>query len=404
VRRSHHALGLRRIEVRAAVRDHPVGAVFRWPLPLDRDDRVHLYTAGDGQVGYVSMSASATLGNMARRAGLRLAIGLLAVAIVLMTGWGALAIYYSDVMSATVRTGLSAGFLVVTVLVFACVRPRRYGVLVFLLGFTVLVGWWVSIPPSNSRDWQPDVAVLAGARIEGGRLRVENVRNNEYRTEADYTPRYETRVFDLARLRSVDLFVSTWGSPLIAHTILSFGFAGDTYLAISIETRKTHGEDYSAVKGFFKQYELIYVVADERDVVRLRTNFRGEQVVLYRLRTTPSVGRRVLLDYLRRVNRLRDHPEWYNALTHNCTTAIRGHMVPHIDHPGSILSWKILLNGYLDELLYERQSVDVRLPLAQLRARGHINARARDADGDPAFSVRIREGVPTPPRGTAASR
>jgi Domain of unknown function (DUF4105) len=350
------------------------------------------------------MSPSATRQSVAGRFARRLAIGLLAVAIVLMTGWGALAIYYSGVSSAAARTGLSVGFVVATVLVIAGIRPRRVGVLVFLLGFTVLAVWWARIPPSNARDWQPDVAVLAGARIEGTRLTVENVRNNAYRTETDYTARYETRVFDLAGLRSVDLFVSTWGSPLIAHTILSFGFAGDTYLAISIETRKTRGEDYSAVKGFFKQYELIYVVADERDVVRLRTNFRGEQVVLYRLRTTPSVGRRVLLDYLRRVNRLRDHPEWYNALTHNCTTAIRGHVVPYIDRPGPILSWKILLNGYLDELLYERQSIDVRLPLAELRARGHINARAREADGDPAFSARIREGVPTPLRGTAASR
>ena len=126
----------------------------------------------------------------------------------------------------------------------------------------------------------------------------------------------------------MDLFLVVWGSPLIAHTIMSFGFDDGRYLAMSIETRKEKGEEYSAVGGFFKQYELIYVVADERDVVRLRTNYRGEEVYLYRLRESPEIARPMFLEYLRHVNRLRDRPEWYNALTHNCTTAIRGHVQP----------------------------------------------------------------------------
>jgi hypothetical protein len=172
---------------------------------------------------------------------------------------------------------------------------------------------------------------------------------------------------------------------------MSFGFDGANYLAISIETRKSKGEDYSAIKGFFKQYELVYVVADERDVVRLRTNYRGEDVYLYRLRASPALAREVLLDYLKEVNRLADRPQWYNALTHNCTTAVRGHVQPYAP---SAWSWKVYLNGFLDEMIYERGVVDTTLTLEVLRERSRINTRAKIADRDPEFSQKIRAGMP----------
>ena len=189
--------------------------------------------------------------------------------------------------------------------------------------FVVVVAAWLAIPPSNTRDWQPDVATLAFADIHGDRVIVHNVRNAEYRTETDYTVRLEDRALDLSQLRSLDVFLVHWGSRLIAHTIMSWGFEGDRYLAISIETRKEKGEQYSALRGFFRQYELVFVVADERDVVRLRTNVRGEDVHVYRLDVPPEDARRLLLRYLQEINQLREHPEWYNALTDNCTTAIQ---------------------------------------------------------------------------------
>jgi Domain of unknown function (DUF4105) len=317
--------------------------------------------------------------------------GLLWLSLLALTAWSSLAIYYSDLRSASLRAALAVAFLAGAAAVLVWVRPwRRAGLLLLAAGGAVLV-WWLFIPPSNDRDWQPDVAVLASARREGERVTIENVRNNEYRTETDYTPRFETRTYDLAALRTADLFIAQWGSPLIAHTIMSFGFDDGRHLAISIETRKSKGEDYSAVKGFFKQYELIYVVADERDVVRLRTNYRGEDVFLYRLRASPESVRQVFLDYLEEINRLADRPQWYNALTHNCTTAIRGHVQPYA---GGGWSWKIYLNGYLDELIYDRGAVDTTLTLDVLRDRSRINTRAKIADRDPEFSRRIREGMP----------
>jgi Domain of unknown function (DUF4105) len=310
--------------------------------------------------------------------GVRIARGLILLALAGVVGWSALAIYYSNLPWPLARVVASGAFVVFALAALAAVRPLRRGAIVVLSGFLVVLVWFFLIPPSNDRDWQKDVAVLTRARVDGDRVTIENVRNNEYRTETDYTPRYETRTYDLRALRSLDLYLVYWGSPLIAHTILSFVFDGDRYLAVSIETRKNGDEAYSAVRGFFRQYELFYVVADERDVVRLVA--------------TPAFAREVLLDYLKTVNNLGERPQWYNALTHNCTTAVRGHMVPYVKD--AVWSWKILLNGKLDELLYAIGAVRQDLPLAELRARGHVNDRARAAERDPDFSRRIREGMP----------
>jgi Domain of unknown function (DUF4105) len=315
-----------------------------------------------------------------------------ALALIGGTAWGALAIYYCAPGPRTLRGTLALGLVAATAALALLVRPRRRGVLAAAGLLAAVAAWWLAIPPALHRDWQPDVAALPWAEIEGDAVTVHNVRNNDYRSEQDYSVRYEDRRLALSDLRSLDLFLSYWGSPAIAHTIASFGFADGQQLAISIETRKEKGEEYSAVKGFFKQYELIFVVADERDVIRLRTNHRGEDVYLYRLRARPAVARRLLLSYLGEINRLRERPEWYNALTHNCTTAIRG-LAP----PGTVARWphwKVFLNGHLDELMYDRGVVDRSLPFTELRARSRVSHRAQAADQALDFSRRIREGLP----------
>lgn len=255
--------------------------------------------------------------------------------------------------------------------------------------------WRFSLRPSNSRDWQPDVARVATAEIRGDHVTVGNVRNFRYRSAADFDERWEERRLDLGKLNGLDIFVSHWGAPLIAHTIMSWSFADGRHLAISVETRKTRGQEYSMIAGFFRQYELIYVAADERDVVKLRTNIRGEDVYLYRLRTTQRAAKILLLDYLEAMNALSREPRWYNALLTNCTTAIRRRVI----HSGGRmpLSWKLLANAYLPELLYERGSFDAGRPFAELRAMSRINDRARAADAAEDFSTRIRAGLPMPP-------
>ena len=317
----------------------------------------------------------------------------LSVLLVVTLAWGALAIYYSYLPD-PLRYGGAALFPLASAGVLLFVRPKRRGVAVYAGVFGLVLIGWFSMKPSNDRDWQPDVAVLPYASVAGDTITVHNIRNCDYRTETDYTVQYYDKTFALSGLRSFDLFLSDWGLKTIVHTLVSFGFEDGSYLCISIEARKELGEAYSSIKGFFRQYELVYVVGDERDLVRLRTNYRqGEAVYLYRLQgSSIEVARQIFLDYIRYINGLKETPEWYNALTGNCTTQIRGHTYPYA---GKVRwDWRILANGYIDELAYEQGALDRSLPFQDLKRRSIINARAKAADKDPAFSRRIREGLP----------
>jgi hypothetical protein len=260
------------------------------------------------------------------------------------------------------------------------------------VAFALVLAWWLTLKPLNNRDWQPDVAVLASADVRGNQVTVHNIRNCDYRTEMDFETKYYDKTFDLDRLASADLYMVYWGSPNIAHTMVSFDFTGGDYLCFSIETRKQKGQGYSAIKGLFRQFELIYIAADERDLVRLRTNYRqGEEVYLFRLNSSREQIRTLFLDYLRRLNDLHQTPEWYSAVTDNCTTSIRNQRAAADRAPWD---WRMLFNGHGDELLYEHGVIDTNLPLAQLKQKCHINEKARAADKAPDFSQVIRQGVP----------
>lgn len=331
------------------------------------------------------------MGTMIRIFGLAAAF----LCLVVMACLGTLAIYFSSLPGALLPIASGGFALVALILIPAGLRKgKRQAWGGFLVLFAlVLAAWWLLIPPSNDRNWQPDVAVLPWAEIQEDRVTVHNIRNVDYRTETDYTVRHYDCSFDLRELRTLDLFLVYWGSPSIAHTMLSFGFENAGFLCFSIETRKEVGEEYSAIKGFFKQFELTYVVADERDVVRLRTNYRiGEDVYLYRLKAPMAFARKVLLDYLREVNSLRERPEWYRAMLTNCTTSILRHTTPF--NPEARFDWRLIANGYLDEMLYERGQIDRTLPFAEFKQRSLINLRAQGADQASDFSRLIRAGLP----------
>jgi len=308
----------------------------------------------------------------------------------LATAWAVAALYF-DVRVPRLRAPLAAVYGLGMLAVWVRMR-RPLKAIVTMGGFVIVLAWWFSLKPSNDRDWQPDLAVLPYADIAGNQVTLHNIRNCDYRTETDFDVRHYDKTFDLGQLRSVDLFLVYWGSPHMAHTMVSFGFDGDDYVCMSIETRKEKGESYSAVKGLFRQFELTYIIADERDLVRLRTNHRqGEDAYLYRARMTPEQGRTLFLDYLRRANSLRERAEWYNAITDNCTTAIRAQRATHDRAPWD---WRMLVNGHLDELLYERGTIATNLPFGELKQRCLINPRAKAADKADDFSKQIRAGLP----------
>jgi drug/metabolite transporter superfamily protein YnfA len=317
-----------------------------------------------------------------------LLIATLALTVAGTTVWAVLALYFVE----GAVFALAYCLIGLMVLVGTFLPRWRMRVLVAYGGiFIGLLFWWGSIEPSNHRDWQPSVAVLPYATIQGSQVTVHNIRNFAYRSETDFEVAYYDKVYDLDELESADLVASYWMGPAIAHIFISFGFGGNDYLAISIETRPETGEAYSSIKGFFKQYELHYVVADERDVIRLRTNYRNnppEQSYLYRLQVPVENVRQLFLEYLATLNALKHQPRWYNTLTTNCTTAIWMHSRVNPQHLP--LSWKILASGYVPEYLYEMGRLGDSLPFAELQQAAHINARAQAADRAVDFSRLIR--------------
>jgi hypothetical protein len=332
------------------------------------------------------------MSRFAKAAGVVL-LGLLTAA----TGiWATLAVLYSGPQNDLVRNSAAAAAALLSLAALLAVGIRRWrwrALGTYLVLFAALVVWWRGIEPSNERDWQTDVAVLPRATIEGDVVTLHNIRNFDYRSETDYTPAYYDKRFELSKLEGVDLVAVYWMGPAIAHTFVSFAFAGGEHLAISIETRKEKGEGYSTIKGFFRQYELHYVVADERDVIRLRTNYRHdppEDVYVYRLQGSIESGRALFVDYLKQINALNVEPAFYNTLTTNCTTNIWMHSRVNAGHPP--FSWKILASGYVPEYLYEAGRLDTSMPFAELTQRAHVNARALAADKAADFSRRIRDG------------
>jgi len=258
--------------------------------------------------------------------------------------------------------------------------------------FLCVVVWWICIRPSHDRKWRPEVSVMPRATIDGDRVRITGFRNFEYRSTDDFTVRYEKREFLPSHLTSVDFFVSYWKKGPVGHTFVSFNFDNALPLCISIETRPEVGEGFNPIASLFKQFELIYVVGDERDIVGVRTNYRKEDVYLYHILASPENARRLFLVYIDRINQLADHPEFYHLLSNSCTINI----VRYANAAGRIGSFDIrhLLNGFIDRYIYGAGLVDNTLPFDELRRRSRINEAALVADDAPDFSQRIRASLP----------
>lgn len=321
---------------------------------------------------------------------------LVTLALLLATLWSGTALWsrlpFADLGRGAVAALFVAGMLVVLVQMWRGRWVMATGIAAAL--WLALLGWWATILPSGNRDWQPDVARVATAQIDGDVLTVQNVRNFAWRSDTDFDERWETRQYHLSQLQGADLFLSYWAGESIAHAIVSFNFADSDPLAFSIEIRKEKGEAYSATAGFFKTYELAIIAADERDVVKVRSTVRGEDVRIFRLDMQRATALGLLNEYVALTNTVYAQPRWYNTLTANCTTMIFG-MARRLD-PRTRLDWRILLPGQLPSYLRDREFVSRDVPLAELIAAARIGPRAAAPPPDPDFSARIREGVPYP--------
>jgi hypothetical protein len=324
---------------------------------------------------------------------LRILVG---AGIIAITLWGVGMLYFSPLLPEAWRPIGAGAYAAATILAFLFLPRRRRTLLGSVCAFALLVFLFFRIPASNQRDWQPEVAHAPYATISGDKITIHNVRNFDYRTETDFDARWETRTYDFSKLDSADIIAVYWAGKAIAHVMVSFGFAGKDYLTVSIETRKEKGETYSTLAGFFRQYELYYVVADERDVIGVRTTYRQpqEDVYIYRTRAPVKNVHRVFLDYVKSINELHERPSYYNTLMTNCTTTILMHARMNPESPP--MSWKVLLSGYVPDYLYELGRIDTSRPFAELEKISRVNDRAHAAGKDAAFSQRIREGLPRP--------
>src|SRR5215468_10503922 len=318
--------------------------------------------------------------------------GIWFLVLAVLAAWATLAIYYSNLPWAGLRSGLAVAFAAFAIWALLLSRQRRMSI-AFIVLFLGVVVWWISISPSHHRPWRPEVAVMPRAVIDGDRVRLTGVRNFDYRSRNDFTVRYEERELRLSHVVGLDFYVSYWSEGLVGHTFLSFIFDDAPPLSISIETRPEVGEGFAPIASLFKQFELIYVVGDERDLVGVRANYRNETVYLYRLNASPDDARRLLLVYLARINELADRPEFYHLLGNSCTINI----IRYANAAGreGRLDIRHILNGLIDSYLYASGRVDTSLPFDELRRRSLINEAAHAADDAPDFSERIRASLPT---------
>lgn len=264
-------------------------------------------------------------------------------------------------------------------------------ILYILIGLIFIYGCiLVFTSPSNNRNWAEDQKILAYADIDDNLVKLHNIRNFKYESTIKYTPAYYDKTFDLNKIKSVDFILEPFSDFAgAAHTFLSFGFENDEYIAISIEIRKEKGEEFSVLKGLFNKYEIMYVVADERDVVKLRSNHRKDKVYIYPVKTTKEKKQALFLDMLKEVNKLKDKPKFYNSITTTCTTNIMKHA--NSITPNRIpFSYKLLMPGYADELAFDLNMIDTDLSLEEARKVFLINDRAEKYADREDFSKMIR--------------
>lgn len=318
---------------------------------------------------------------------------LLSLLLIVAGAWIGGALWYQLQAPAPIRltAAVLAGLFALSA-VHGLWRRRWRPLLSFALLLVGVLAWWNTLKPSHERIWADDVARLLHIEVDGSKLKLSNVRNFDWRSESDYTVRWEQRDYDLDHLVTADLVLSYWMGPAIAHTLLSFGFDDGRYLTFSVEIRKEKGESFSALGGFFRKFETVLVAADERDILRVRSNVRGEDVYLYRLQVAPATLRKLILGYAGEARKLEQTPEFYNTLTSNCTTIVFD-LARAID-PQLPLDYRLLASGYLAEYVYDIGGLTSGVDYPTLRARGRIAERALAAGSDPRFSDLIRVGLP----------
>lgn len=304
------------------------------------------------------------------------------------TAWTAAAVYFQLHGGGQILAWALLAWVTIVILALR-LRQRRLAWAGFVIAALGIAGWYQTIQPSQNRDWAFDVEHGVTGMVQGSQVTLQNVRNFNWLTDSTAEPRWETRSYDLGKLASVDMFTSTWGDPNIAHLIVSFGFTGGEHIAYSVEIRKEKGESFSSIGGFFRQFEIVLIAADESDVVKVRSNLRGEDVHLFAVNLTPASRRALFLRYVDYGNELAAKPQFYNTVTGNCASTVY-HLVQAIK-PDMPLDRRLLFSGQLPEYIDELGGLQGKIPMDQRRKQGAISARALAATAGSDYSKMIRQ-------------
>ena len=313
-----------------------------------------------------------------------------------LSAWGSLALWFKAPGPVAVSWALAGAFaaLGVGTLVALFTAARLRWLFVFGLCFGVLMIWWTSLTPPRDGNWSPDVAQQTTGTIDGDILTLENVRAFNWRSTDDFDEIWVTRSYDMSQITSVDLFMSYWAGPSMAHLMVSYGFADGTNLAWTVEVRREIGGSFSPVADYFKANTMAVIASEERDVVGLRTNIRKERVQLFRLKGQPEAARNMLTAYVDLANSVAEAPKWFHSVFSNCSLTV-------VDLARSVginlpLDYRVIVNGYFPEYLYERGAMSTEHTLEDLYSLGAVSARGQAAGLTDGFSAALREGVPLP--------
>jgi hypothetical protein len=269
-----------------------------------------------------------------------------------------------------------------------CVKIIFYILLVLWLVVFIMD---VMTNPSNTRNWNDDQKVLSYGEVEGDNVTIRNIRNFTYASTTSYTESYYDKTFDMQKLTRVWYIVEPFsGIPGSAHTFLSFEFEDNQFISVSVEIRKEKGESFHPVKGLFNQYEIMYVWGDEKDLIKLRSNYRKDKVFVYPIKTTQEKAQALFVDMIARTNELKDKPEFYNTVTNTCTTNIVRHVNAITPKKIRMFNKSVLLPESSDEFAYGLGLIDTELSFEDARKRFYINDRAEMYANDENFSVKIR--------------
>ncbi|PYG27206.1 uncharacterized protein DUF4105 [Pelagimonas varians] len=331
-----------------------------------------------------------------RKFGLVLLRAGLLIALAVAAAWAFLAIGYRLEVADPLRMGLQGIVILAALGAVPRLMGRGWtaGFFSFVAVLAVVLVWWNTLIAPADRQWAPEVSRQVTGVIDGDQLRLSNLRDFVWTTPEEYTENWIDTEYDLSQLQTTDVFLSYWGPQYMAHLIVSFGFANGDQLAWSVEVRRAQGGGFSPIADMFKANTLSILAASERDVVGLRSNARGEDVHLYRLKVTPEAARNILEQYVQDATDLAKTPRWYNSLFTNCTTVV--FQIMSAVGSGQPIDWRVIANGYLPEYAYEHGAVNTDVPLEQLRELGRIAPRALAHGLVPGFSAAIRQGVPSP--------